>query len=437
MALYNRSGRTARPWQELLVYDILAVNEDGLYTHTRYGYEVPRRNGKGEILIMIEMQALMEGRRVMHTAHRVNTSHAAWERLDQVLSDAGVMHETRNQLGLERLWLPDTGGTISFRTRSAKGGLGEGYDTLIIDEAQEYTVDQQSALIYVVSDSANPQTVFCGTPPTAVSVGTVFPELREIALAGEGKNLGWAEWSVEQETDPKDRDAWYECNPSLGYQLTERKIYDEITSDTMDFNIQRLGLWSKTNLKSAIAAWEWETLKCETLPALRGKLCAGIKFARDGGNAALSIAVHTADGRILVEGIDCRPMRAGNGWIIDFLRKARPAQIVVDGANGQTLLAEEMKAAKLRRPCFPTVKDVIAANAGFEAAIYAGRLAHMGQPSLAAVVGNCEKRPIGTSGGFGYRSLIDGLEAALMDSAILAFWAADRQREGSKQTVSY
>ncbi len=29
--LYNRSGRTARPWQELLVYDILALNDDGLY----------------------------------------------------------------------------------------------------------------------------------------------------------------------------------------------------------------------------------------------------------------------------------------------------------------------------------------------------------------------------------------------------------------------
>ncbi len=437
VALYNRSGRTARPWQELLVYDILAQNDDGLYTHTRFGYEVPRRNGKGEILVMVEMQGLMEGRQIMHSAHRVNTSHAAWERLDQVLSAAGVAHRTTKQLGLETLWVEETGGRVNFRTRSAKGGLGEGYDTLIIDEAQEYTIDQESALKYVVTDSKNPQTIFCGTPPTAVSVGTVFSDLRDIALAGEGRNVGWAEWSVESEQDPKNVDAWYEANPSLGYQLTERAIYDEITGDTMDFNIQRLGLWSKSNLKSDIAAWEWDALKLEGKPKPIGKLFCGIKYGKDGRNAAMSIAVRCADGRILVEGIDCKSVRTGNGWILDFIRRARPAKIIVDGASGQQLLAEEMKAAKLRRPILPTVKDVIAANAAFEAAIYAGTMCHTGQSSLRTVATNVEKRTVGSSGGFAYRSILDGADIALLDSAVFAFWACERTREDRKQTVKY
>ena len=30
VARYNETGRTAQEWQELLMYDILAVNEDGL-----------------------------------------------------------------------------------------------------------------------------------------------------------------------------------------------------------------------------------------------------------------------------------------------------------------------------------------------------------------------------------------------------------------------
>lgn len=436
--LYNRSGRTARPWQEQLVYDILAKNDDGLYTHTRFGYEVPRRNGKGEILVMVEMAGIMEGRQIMHSAHRVNTSHAAWERLDQVLSAAGVEHKTTKQLGLETLWIEETGGRVNFRTRSAKGGLGEGYDTLIIDEAQEYTIDQESALKYVVTDSKNPQTILCGTPPTAVSVGTVFPDLRDTALAGEGRNVGWAEWSVESETDPKDVDAWYEANPSLGYQLTERAIYDEITSDTLDFNIQRLGLWSKSNLKSAIAGWEWDALEVkakETKPV--GKLFCGVKFGKDGKNAALAVAVRCADGRILVEGIDCKSRRTGNDWIVDFIRKARPVKIVVDGAAGQNLLSEEMKAAKLRRPILPTVKEIIAANASWEQAIYAESICHTGQKSLRTVATNCDKRPIGSSGGFGYQSILDGADIALMDAAILAHWACERTREGKKQKVRY
>ena len=41
--LYNTTGRTAQQWQQLLLYDILAENEDGLWVHTKFGYSVPRR----------------------------------------------------------------------------------------------------------------------------------------------------------------------------------------------------------------------------------------------------------------------------------------------------------------------------------------------------------------------------------------------------------
>ena len=42
--LYNSTGRTAQEWQEIQMYDILAVNDDGLWVHTKYGYSVPRRS---------------------------------------------------------------------------------------------------------------------------------------------------------------------------------------------------------------------------------------------------------------------------------------------------------------------------------------------------------------------------------------------------------
>ena len=89
---------------------------------------------------------------------------------------------------------------MSFRTRTDKGGLGEGFDLLIIDEAQEYTIDQETSLKYVISSSMNPQTLFCGTPPTNVSSGTVFAKMRERALSGETENTGWSEWSVDNMT---------------------------------------------------------------------------------------------------------------------------------------------------------------------------------------------------------------------------------------------
>ena len=50
VALYEQTGRAAQEWQRLLLYDILAENADGLWVHTKFGYSVPRRNGKNEIV---------------------------------------------------------------------------------------------------------------------------------------------------------------------------------------------------------------------------------------------------------------------------------------------------------------------------------------------------------------------------------------------------
>ena len=77
--LYNATGRTAQEWQELMLYDILGVNESGLYTHSKFGYAVPRRNGKNEIVVIRELWGLMNGEKIMHTAHRATTSRSAWE----------------------------------------------------------------------------------------------------------------------------------------------------------------------------------------------------------------------------------------------------------------------------------------------------------------------------------------------------------------------
>lgn len=450
--LYNSSGRTAQEWQEMLVYDILAVNEDGLWVHTRFGEEIPRRNGKNEVVVIRELWGLENGEKILHTAHRTTTSTSASRRLVERLVGAGYEEVERvkrgqkygkcftyaKQKGLERIvLLCEGGGTIDFRTRSSSGGLGEGFDLLVIDEAQEYTDNQATALKYVVTDSRNPQTVFCGTPPTVVSAGTVFMKLRTAVLHGETTNTGWAEWSVDEMTDPHNREAWYETNPSLGTILTERAILDEIGDDIIDFNIQRLGLFLKYNQKSAISKREWEELSCEALPKLTGKLFVGIKYGHDNECAAMSVACKTADGKIFVEAIDCVPRRAGDGWILDFLKKAQVEKVVVDGANGQELLTQAMKKAKIKAPHLPTVAEVITANAAFSQAVNLKELCHMGQPSVTQIVSNCEKRAIGTRGGYGFKSILDGARIELMDSLILAHWLCSTKKEAKKPKIGY
>lgn len=195
--IYNSTGRTAQEWQELLLSDILAVNEEGLWVHTKFGYSVPRRNGKNEIVAIREMYGLKKGERILHTAHRTTTTHSAWERLSNLLKKANIeVVSSYKAFGKEHLEVAG-GGIIEFRTRTSKGGLGEGFDLLIIDEAQEYQDDQESALKYlwnVISalpgalvtfiQTATPQlatALMQFVPEIATQVQTALPQLYEMA----------------------------------------------------------------------------------------------------------------------------------------------------------------------------------------------------------------------------------------------------------------
>ena len=442
VGLYELTGRSALPWQSSLIYDILAKNEDGKWVHMTYGFSVPRQNGKGEVLLMRELYGLAVGERILHTAHLTSTSHKAWERLCGILDMLRIPYYSIKAKGQEIVELKD-GGKVEFRTRTAKGGLGESYDLLVIDEAQEYTIAQESALKYIISASKNPQIIMTGTPPTPISSGTVFKSFRKDVLTGEKENAGWSEWAVEEFSDVTDRELWYRTNPSLNLtELDEREIKNEISKDEdkiIDFNIQRLGLWIKYNQKSAILRGEWEQLKIDRLPEFTGHMAIGIKFSKDGESAAMAVGIKTKDEKIFVEAVGCKNVREGHDWIIQFLQKAQPGtkKIVIDGAGRQQLLADELKAERIKRVELPKVADVVKANAAFMRNLYADVLRHMEQPSMDSVVTNCEKRAIGSNGGFGFQALRPKDEIAIMDAVILAAWAAEEFKEPHKQRIRY
>lgn len=449
--LYNKSGRTAQEWQESLLYDILAIDDGGLWVHSRFGYSVPRQNGKNEVVAMRELFGLRNGERILHTAHRTSTSRAAWERLVFLLESIGIEEKSASNpdgftsgksKGQEYIFLPEIwgGGRIQFRTRTTTGGLGETFDLLVIDEAQEYQDDQESALKYTIVSSDNPQTLLLGTPPTTYSSGTKFPEFRKKVLCGEMKHGGWAEWSVEEETEMTNIDAWYDTNPSLGYKLSERAIEDEIGTDSIDFNIQRLGLWIKYNQKSAISEREWKELEVPVLPALVGCLAVGVKFNKDGSSCSLSIAGKTVDNLVFVECVESRSMRDGVEWVASFLHDldGNYSKVIVDGANGVEILAQALKDYKLAKMVCPTVPEYIEANSRFEQHIFKKTLVHMEQKGVQNVITNCEKRAVGSSGGFAYKSIKIGADISIMDSIILAIWGCEKFNQPKKrQKVSY
>ena len=436
--LYNHSENNMLEWQAALTYDIMATNDEGLWIHQKFGYSVPRRNGKSEMALARCIWGLKNNERILYTAHRASTAHSIWERLSRLCAKVDIdIDSSFRAFGKEHLYTAD-GGVIEFRTRTSTGGLGEGYDTLIIDEAQEYTPEQETALKYVVTDSSNPQTIMFGTPPTAISAGTVFPNYRKHVLHSKSFESGWAEWSVPEMSKAEDVDLWYETNPSLGTILKERTIRSEIGDDATDFNIQRLGLWIKYNQRSAISRNEWDALEADKPPKLKGQLFAGIKFGIDGENVALAVAAHTTDGKIFCEVVGCKPIRNGVQWITDFLKSADIQKAAADGANGVEVLADAAKESGVKRPERITVQQFIKANSVFDMAMENGTFQHMKQSAVVQVISNCERRKIGSNGGLGYKSTLDGADIALLDSMIIAHWlCSENKAEKQKQHISY
>lgn len=446
--LYNsaKSDVKAMPWQELLAYDILAVNNDDSWVHMKYGYAVSRRNGKSELGVIRCLYGVKHNEHILYTAHRSDTARAIWERVCDFALSLGFKFKTYSSFGREGIEWGDPDASeeekklkhfkIDFRTRNSAGaGLGSGYDCLIIDEAQEYTTEQESSLKYVVSAAENPQTLYFGTPPTMVSRGNTFPQMRKKILSGEMPDSGWSEWSVDALHDPQDVDAWYETNPSLGIRLQERVIRSEITADEVDFNVQRLGLWLSYNQNACISPAEWKIGAVDAVPAVHGKLFAAVKYGHDNLNVALCIAVKTRSDTVFTEMIDCRPVKAGNEWILHFLKNADIQKAVVDG-NGSKTLIEQCGIVGFRKITVPKVAEIMQSNGDFEQAVFSGKLQHMEQPSLDEIVTNCEHRTIGSNGGFGYRTLVSGRDAALVEANALAYWLCETSKT-EKQVVNY
>ena len=91
----RRVGMGLDPEQELVLEGSLGVRADGKWQTREVGVNVPRQNGKGEILIARELFGLFElgERLVIHTAHEFKTSAEHFNRLEAVVRDSPELHE--------------------------------------------------------------------------------------------------------------------------------------------------------------------------------------------------------------------------------------------------------------------------------------------------------------------------------------------------------
>ena len=434
-------GLTPDPWQQTVLDDWLAVDEDGKYVHDTCGLSVPRQNGKNGVLEVRELYGMtVEGERILHTAHEVKTARKAFLRLLSFFENereypelVEVVKCIRKTNGQEAIELTN-GGSIEFSARSKGAARGFTVDIVICDEAQELTDDQLEALMptSAAGPLQNSQLILLGTPPGPTTNGDVFPRTRKGALGEHAEGTSWLEWSVEDVGNVYDEGRWEETNPALGYRLTRKSIEKEIKTMSPDgFARERLGWWAADIANACFKVKDWDKLSAtftqdEIKAQESWKRALGVKFSPDGATASIAIAIWKQGETPHVEVIECDSTDFGISWVVDIAVRMwrKVALIVVDGKSNAQTFVNELKDAGVSKNAVVLTgsAQVTAASSMFVNAVGSGDLTHNDQPALNEAIANAQKRKIGADGGYGFKSAND-TDITPLEAASLALWA--------------
>lgn len=435
--LMSAYGCDLDDWQQLVTDCWLGKDESGKYNITSAGLAVPRQNGKNVCLEAREFYGLViNGEKILHTAHQVRTSKKSFRRLAAMFTDkrhpevTDIVKNIRYTNGEECIEL-DNGGVIEFSARSRQAARGfDGISLVVYDEAQELTDDQVEAIMATLSASATGtrQIIYTGTPPYPGCPGEVFRRRRKICLDDPGKHDCWHEWSVAAESVEKinaeDTSLWYMTNPALGIRLSEDFTAEEFRSMSKDgFARERLGWWSPVLEQVndyAVNHDNWKLCMSEELKP-EGKTAFGVKFSPDGSIVCLAGAVVDEFGITRISVIEQKSTGQGTQWLADWLnsRYKTASCVVIDGRNGVDVLTEKiadvwkMKSSVIR----PSVKDVVAAVSMLTEAVNEKKLTwYSKQETLNDSAITSVKRPLGGGWGFG------GDNSTPIEACSLALW---------------
>ncbi|OYN89278.1 hypothetical protein [Parenemella sanctibonifatiensis] len=419
--LAARYGVALDDWQTKVIAELLRERE-GSWAASQCGLVVGRQNGKGQILLAVELYGLLVLREtILHTAHAVKTSSDAFRRLWDVLQShkdlSSLVERHSQQIGAEYVQLRD-GGRIAFTTRSASAGRGLSVDRLVIDEAEDLPANEVGALAPTVFSRPQAQSMYFGTAPTSSHDSEAFQTLRNSAHNGLNPRSAWWEWCAEWGADPDDRDLWERVNPAVSSgRVPIRAVEDDRSILPLDqFRAERLSMWppAQSSADAIITAQQWDELRDPYTVPDRG-IIVGVDASPSRERATVCIAGRRKDGFVHLEwyatdeGVTWLP-----NWVAARLHPKVWAVVIDERSSVASL---DWAAAGVRVTTART-RDIADASGLFVDAVNDRLIRHPGQIELSRGVLEARIRPL--AGGFSWDRKAPGSSALI--AATLAAW---------------
>lgn len=424
VAFARRVGMTLDPEQEFLLERTLGVREDGRWQTREVGINVPRQNGKGEVLIARELFGLFElgERKIIHTAHEFKTSQSHFARVEEVVRNSpelmgqvkrapsGRVIGFRYGNGDEALEL-QSGAKLEFRTRTKSGMRGfEGVYLLVLDEAMiinEAGYSSALPIIRATKAERGPQVWLTGSAVDQETMehALVWTRVRERGIAGGDQALAYFEWSVDVEhpddlSDEQllDVELWKQVNFALarGRIEVEHMEWERRAMSARGFAIELLGAgdYPETDVSAdvLVSVDDWLGLE-DPASVVLDPVCIAFDVSPD-RNTAIVAAGRNEQGVLHVEVLAAN---SGTGWLTGRLKELyerhEVEEIVCDGYGPSAAMARKADEAgiKVRRL---DSNEYGQACGLFADAVGEGTLRHIGQDELVAAIRGAKARPL-------------------------------------------
>lgn len=418
-----RAGMVLEPWQRDSLDMLLSTRADGKWACYEYAELCSRRNGKTAMMLVRALFGflLLGETPILWTAQEVKTSMRAWrdvrrmlwtlgERVNDNLVDLGDgvqvrINASNGKEGFERV---DTGQELRMVARSKDSGRGFDADLVVIDEAYDFTADQQDALAPTQMARPNAQVGYLSSPPLSGAASDSLYRLRDRAERRQGTRLGWRDWGRPESLEDvlamperkrraflDDPQVWASANPALGGPRvtaeTIRNMRDAMTD--AGFAREVLGCWpTRTVARNDVITGEvWSN--CADPESRPGDALVFAVDASPGGrSAAVASAGRRDDGRLHVKVVDFRP---GTGWVTDRMVELRdrwePKKVLLDPAGpGGALLADLLTAGV--EAAFVSGREMAQACGALLNDLTEDRIRHCDQEALNDAVGQATTR---------------------------------------------
>lgn len=391
--------RVLDPSQRLAVEMMMAENAEGRWCAATTGREMPRQNGKGDEIEVVELWGLVQrGEAILHTIHdAVLLASQTQQRMLAVLeghADLRRLVKRKWQGTGQQMIETRNGGVIWYRTRTGGGGRGvDDIDRLVIDEAQHATEEHLAAVSPTLLANANPQVNAMGTSALA-GKSDWWWSVRKRALSPNPGAFGYLGHTAENvridldgrvvqpPVDVEDRDLWLRANPAVVSRNRERGMafleeqFRRLGPDS--FAREHLGVWDREPGAhgGAIESSAWSALAGPT-PEHGKDVTFALDVAPDHSSATITSAWTLPSGLKWVQVADQRP---GVDWIVDRWDELRSRW-------GGCLLVEQTGTAGFLLPSLDNAEPVSRrffydACSTLDAAVSSAGLRHGNQPAL-------------------------------------------------------